>query len=107
MAFLGAPNTRPKEDYGVVNNTVQLNREQANWEAMMLVSWILEGGAGIDDKTVAEALQQRIILHRSKVAMSVHQSEEFLLKFDSMSIRDRVHDARKFHHEGLEIHVRL
>lgn len=106
MAFLGAPDTCPEEDYCTVNNTPWLDRDRKEWETTTLVAWVLKGGSSAYDKTIAAAVRWRFSLHRGEVTVSLHHPEEYLLKFDSKRTQDRVLDSKKFHHEDLELHVR-
>lgn len=100
MAFLGAPDTCPDEDYCVINNTTQLDRYRADWEATALIEWALEEGAATDDKDN----RRRFGLRCSEVAVTHHHPEEYLIRFECKSHRDRVYVAQKFHHDGLAIH---
>nr|CCI55297.1 PH01B001G05.20 [Phyllostachys edulis] len=106
MTFLGAPDTRPEEDYCVVNSYPQLDRARQDWEATTLVAWVLKGDANADDRAVAEAVRRCFGLRREDVDVSLHHPETFLLKFVSKHTRDRVREAKKFQHDTLEIHVR-
>lgn len=106
MAFLGAPDTRPDEDYSIINSFPQLDHARRDWEATALVAWVLQGDPSTDDRAVAEAIRHRFGLRREDVVVSLHHPESFLLKFSCKQTRDRVCDAQKFHHEALEIHVR-
>ena len=62
------------------------------------------GDTSTDDRVVAKAVRHRFGLRREEVAVTLHHPKAFLLKFGSKHIRDRVRDAKKFHHEDLEIH---
>lgn len=73
-AFLGAPDTRPKEDYCVVNNSFHLDRD--DWEAAALVAWVLDGGADASNKSVTDAFHRCFGLQRSEVAVTHHHPED-------------------------------
>lgn len=106
MSFLGAPDTRPEEDCCILTGSPHLDRACQDWEATALVAWVLKGEASADDRAVAEAVRRRFGLRLEDVAVSLHHPEAFLIKFGSKQDRDRVQEAKKFHHEDLEIHVR-
>lgn len=106
MAFLGAPDTRPDKDYCIINGYPQLDRAHKDWEATALIAWVLHDTVETDDKVVSEVLHHHFGLHRDEQTVSLHHPETFLIKFVSKRTRDRVRDAKKFHHKALEIHVR-
>lgn len=70
------------------------------------MAWVLRGDASADDRAVAEVVRRRFGLRREDVVVSLHHLEAFLLKFGNKQDGDRVRNAKKFHHEALEIHVR-
>jgi hypothetical protein len=108
MAFLGAPASRPEEDTCFIATFFDLDRARLDWEGSALVAWVLSPPPGTDRVAVTEAFRRKYRLHNNDLMVSKHFPEEYLIKFASKSLRDKVMRTERsnFKINGIEVHFR-
>jgi hypothetical protein len=108
MAFLGVPATRPEEDTCFLATFFDLDRVRLDWEASVLVAWVISPPPGTDRIAIAAAFRRKFRLHSDEFMVSKHYPEEYLIKFTDASLRDMVMrtEHANFKTNGIQVHFR-
>uniref|UniRef100_A0ACD5ZB95 Uncharacterized protein n=1 Tax=Avena sativa TaxID=4498 RepID=A0ACD5ZB95_AVESA len=108
MAGIGDPSLRDEEDTCYIATSYDLDRARLDWESSAIVAWVLSAPSGADRSDVEDVFCQKFRLRPTDLVVSTHFPEQYIVKFSTAELRDRVMstDRCNFKLDGLDVHFR-
>ncbi|CAO2038638.1 unnamed protein product [Urochloa humidicola] len=78
----GDPHTRPEAEYVFVPSSHAIEQDARDWESCTLVPWAIHLPQGDGAQAIQELLVEKLHLQRRDVAVTVHQPEPYLVRFE-------------------------
>lgn len=105
---LGDPSLRTEEDTCYIATSYDLDRARLDWESSAIVAWTLSAPSGADRSDVEDVFCRKYRLRPSELVVSSHFPEQYIVKFSSAELRDRVMRTERccFKLDGLDVHFR-
>ncbi|KAK1697338.1 hypothetical protein QYE76_014035 [Lolium multiflorum] len=106
--FLGDAASRTEEDTCYIATSFDLDQARLDWERSSIVAWVLSAPSGTDRSDVDDVFRREFRLRSSELTVSRHYPEEYLIKFSTAQLRDKVMRTKRqtFKRDGLEVHFR-
>ncbi|CAN6372184.1 unnamed protein product [Urochloa humidicola] len=102
----GDPHTRPDAEYVFVPSSHDIEQDAKDWESCTLVPWAMHLLEGDGARAIQELLMEQLLLQHRDVAVTVHQPEPYLIRFERKEHCAEARDQGRFTGRGIDICLR-
>nr|TKW03954.1 hypothetical protein SEVIR_7G077200v2 [Setaria viridis] len=103
---IGDPHTWPEVETIFVSNSFHLEHDAWEWEACTLVPWALHLPPDAGARDIASLIIRELHLRPGDIAVTLHQPEPYLVRFDSAAHTAEARRHGRFTGGGIDIYLR-